>query len=188
MDDSNGVWGTDDALTIATGPGPLYISGAPELVDGELNYTHLPGERIAVTGHVYSGPNDEIPLQGATVEIWQADASGAYHPSTSGEASQVGLWRLGLRGFVLTDDTGSYRFTSIYPGSYPGRTRHIHVRASAEGHSAVVTQILVPWRPGDFTRPSEDRVVRSLPRDYLLNFVDEDGLPTARFDFHLGRS
>ena len=175
----------DGGLTVATGPGPLYISGAPELVDGELNYTNLHGERIEVRGRVYSGPGGGTPVPGAKVEIWQADASGAYHPSASGDASRMTPGRLGLRGFVLTDATGSYRFTTIYPGSYPGRTRHIHVRVSAPGHAAVITQILVPSRPGDFTGPSEDPVVRSLPREYLVAFADQAGVPTAQFDFHL---
>jgi protocatechuate 3,4-dioxygenase beta subunit len=40
-----------------------------------------------------------------------------------------------LRGYQLTDGEGLARFTTIYPGWYPGRAVHIHfkVRAAASG-------------------------------------------------------
>jgi protocatechuate 3,4-dioxygenase beta subunit len=33
-----------------------------------------------------------------------------------------------LRGYQVTDDGGTARFTTIYPGWYPGRTVHIHFK------------------------------------------------------------
>jgi protocatechuate 3,4-dioxygenase beta subunit len=182
MDDSQA---TTAALTAPTGPGPYYIRDAPQLVDGLLNYTGLPGETIAVVGHVYAGPETSAPLSGAKVEIWQADASGNYHPSAGGEAGRFHAGELGLRGYVLSGEDGSYRFTTIYPGFYLGRTRHIHVRASAEGVGSVVTQIVVPPKPGDLATPEDDPIVRSLPKANRVTFVEQDGLPTATFDFHL---
>jgi protocatechuate 3,4-dioxygenase beta subunit len=180
-------------LTAPTGEGPYYISNTPRLVDGELNYTRLPGEPIAVEGHVYVGPDDSRPVPGARVEIWQADSTGAYHPPASGDVDRMSGRELALRGHVLTDGHGGYRFTTIYPGSYPGRTRHIHVRASAEGCVPVVTQIIVPPRPGDFTTPQDDQVARALPDAYRVQFAEpaeheheeRGAIPTTAFDFHL---
>ena len=49
-----------------------------------------------------------------------------------------------LRGFQTTDSDGRVRFTTIYPGAYPGRAVHIHfkVRAQAAGRDAEFTSQL----------------------------------------------
>jgi len=173
------------APTAATTPGPYYLSGTPELANGELNYTGLPGEPIKITGHVLAATKTMDPIEGAKIEIWHSDSQGLYHPEGSGDAGRYRPDELGLRGYVLTDRAGAYQFTTIYPGAYRGRTRHIHVRASAEGYSSVVTQIIVPAKPGDPTSPENDFVARRLPPANHVTFVDEDGIPTARFDFFL---
>jgi protocatechuate 3,4-dioxygenase beta subunit len=183
----NGAPSDSPGLTVPAGPGPFYVSGAPELDDGELNYTRLPGERIAVVGHVYAGPDTSTPIPGAKVEIWHADSGGNYHPNASGDAGRFAAGTVGLRGYVAAGAEGAYRFTTIYPGSYPGRTRHLHVRATAEGFVGVVTQILVPARPGDYSTIRDDPIARALPESHQVVFGVEEGIATAHFDFHLGR-
>lgn len=62
------------------------------------------------------------PLQGVMVDIWQTDAFGRY----SDVGQYVGHnW---LRGFQITDQNGIATFTTIYPGWYPGRTVHTHIK------------------------------------------------------------
>ncbi|MGH7792006.1 MAG: intradiol ring-cleavage dioxygenase [Thermodesulfobacteriota bacterium] len=64
------------------------------------------------------------PLLGANVDIWHCDALGAYSDfSFEGTAGKKFL-----RGYQVTDANGSVRFTTIYPGWYPGRTVHIHFK------------------------------------------------------------
>jgi len=120
------------------------------------------------------------------VEIWHADTAGGYHPNSNGDASQYTAGQLALRGYVLADENGHYEFTSIYPGYYQGRTRHIHVRASATGFGGVTTQIIVPSKPGDGTTPADDMIAQSLPASYKVVFTDNNGVPETTFDFHLG--
>jgi protocatechuate 3,4-dioxygenase beta subunit len=62
-------------------------------------------------------------LQGAQVDIWQADAGGVY----SDEASEDTSGQTYLRGYQLTDSSGVVTFKTIFPGWYSGRTIHIHV-------------------------------------------------------------
>ena len=74
------------------------------------------------------------PLTGAVVDVWHCDALGAYSDVGGATAGQKFL-----RGFQATDATGRARFTTIYPGAYPGRAVHIHftvrtAAASARGH------------------------------------------------------
>jgi protocatechuate 3,4-dioxygenase beta subunit len=64
-----------------------------------------------------------IPLAGARVDVWHCDAAGAYSDSDRGTAG-----RKFLRGHQMTDAKGNARFTTIYPGWYPGRSVHIHFK------------------------------------------------------------
>ena len=85
------VSGDSGALTAGVTEGPYYVSGTAELVDGELNYTNLPGDPIKVSGYVYGGVGTSTPLAGAIVDIWHADSSGSYHPNSNGQATDTAL-------------------------------------------------------------------------------------------------
>ncbi|MGH7631923.1 MAG: intradiol ring-cleavage dioxygenase [Gemmatimonadales bacterium] len=72
------------------------------------------------------GESGCAPLVGARVEVWQCDADGVYS-----DVKDPGFDTTGqkfLRGHQLTDAEGGARFTTIYPGWYPGRTVHIHFK------------------------------------------------------------
>jgi protocatechuate 3,4-dioxygenase beta subunit len=167
-------------ITAFTTEGPYYIPGTAALVGGNLNYTNLPGEPIKINGHVYSGEGTNNPLANAKVEIWQPDSDGKYHPQGNGPANRYTAEQLALRGYVLTDSKGYYEFTSIYPGEYEGRARHIHVKTSADGYTGVTTQLIAP-KDGDKVTAAEDSIARTLPRCHTLVF--QKG--AATFDFHL---
>ena len=176
-------------LTVGAGRGPYYVTNAAQLPDGNVNATGLPGDPIKVSGHVYGGEDTSTPLPGARIEIWHADASGSYHPNAGGDASDFRADELALRGYVLASGSGYYEFTSIYPGKYPGRCRHIHVRASEigfRGGVSITTQLIVPAKEGDDQTPETDSVARALPPANHLSFIDIDGVQEATFDFHLG--
>jgi len=75
------------------------------------------------------------PLVGAQVDVWHCDAGGAYSEvqalGTSGENF--------LRGYQTTDASGVARFVTIYPGWYPGRAVHVHVKVRLFDASGNVT-------------------------------------------------
>lgn len=72
------------------------------------------------------------PLAGAIVDVWHCDALGEY----SGFSDIGGLYdtrgKAFLRGYQLTDEAGVARFTTIFPGWYPGRTVHIHFKVRTD--------------------------------------------------------
>ena len=70
------------------------------------------------------------PIPGATVEIWHADATGAYSGFEAGGSSASSTF---LRGGQPTDRSGRASFRTIYPGWYQGRAPHIHVKVHVEG-------------------------------------------------------
>ncbi len=65
-------------------------------------------------------------LPGAMVDIWHCDAVGVYSDVSDSRSNPVG--QKFLRGYQVSDDGGLVRFTTIYPGWYPGRTVHIHFK------------------------------------------------------------
>jgi protocatechuate 3,4-dioxygenase beta subunit len=67
------------------------------------------------------------PVKGAGVDVWHCDASGAY----SGVQGSRGTF---LRGIQRTDAKGLATFRTIYPGWYPGRTVHVHVKVALGGN------------------------------------------------------
>lgn len=66
------------------------------------------------------------PLAGVLVDIWQCDGHGVYSDVKDPSFDTTG--RKFLRGYQTTDIKGNVRFTTIYPGWYPGRTVHIHFK------------------------------------------------------------
>ena len=73
------------------------------------------------------------PLAGALVDVWHCDALGVYS-----DVRDPGFDTRGqkfLRGYQVTDENGTARFTTIYPGWYQGRTVHIHFKIRTDPDS-----------------------------------------------------
>jgi protocatechuate 3,4-dioxygenase beta subunit len=117
--------------------GPAYVDGAPLREAGELNVLDWPGTVLTISGQV-SGLDCEV-IPGAKLDLWQADAAGCYNGSRIGCDALDPDWP--LRGLVNADSEGKYSFSTIYPGVYPGRTRHIHLTVRAVGYKTLTTQI-----------------------------------------------
>jgi len=73
------------------------------------------------------------PMPGAHVELWQCDAAGVYSGVREGGDAAGQKF---LRGYQVTDNAGTARFTTIYPGWYPGRTVHLHFMIRSARSSA----------------------------------------------------
>lgn len=86
------------------------------------------------------------PLSDAHVDIWHCDARGIYS-----DVQDPGFDTRGqkfLRGYQVTDARGEARFITIYPGWYPIRTVHIHIKIRtapvARGHYEFTSQLYFP--------------------------------------------
>lgn len=66
------------------------------------------------------------PIAGAVVDVWHCDAEGVYSGVRDRRSNTTG--KKFLRGYQVTDERGLVRFTTIYPGWYPGRAVHIHFK------------------------------------------------------------
>ncbi len=101
------------------------------------------GEWLDLGGSVVDAQGRAI--DGAEVEIWQCDVHGSYrHPRGAGE--QVDAAFQGF-GSTRSDARGLYRFRTIRPVPYPGRTPHIHVRVRHRSFGEVTSQLFVAGEP-----------------------------------------
>ena len=96
------------------------------------------GELISIEGSVIS--HSERPLGGAIVEVWQACETGRYnHPQDKNERPMDPNFQ--YWGRVETGEDAKFRFKTVLPGKYPGRTPHIHFRIVAKDRPELVTQL-----------------------------------------------
>ena len=103
------------------------------------------GEHLDLRGAVLDA--DGRTVDGAEVEIWQCDAYGSYrHPR--GAASRVDAAFQGFGG-TRSDAQGRYRFRTIKPVPYSGRTPHIHVRLRHASFGELTSQLFVAGNPGN---------------------------------------
>ena len=75
------------------------------------------------------------PVAGASVDIWHTDAAGTY--SDAGRETF-------MRGVQVSDERGQVHFESIYPGWYPGRVPHIHIKIFFENQTSITSQLYFP--------------------------------------------
>ena len=85
-----------------------------------------PGERLILTGRVLK-PDGRTPAAGVILYVHHTNAGGIY--PTRGDEQGWGRRHGYLRGWVTTNARGEYRFETIRPAPYPGRSdpAHIHV-------------------------------------------------------------
>ena len=170
-------------LSVEATAGPYYMTGTAALKDGNLNATNLAGAPNAISGHVYSGADGTIPVADAKIEIWHADTTRNYHPNANGDVAKYKAADIALHGFITTDAAGAYSFTTIYPGEYAGRTRHIHFKIST-GAKSLTTQLILAM-PGDKIGFDDDTIAKGLPTCALLKFDKAAKPETMSFDFRL---
>jgi protocatechuate 3,4-dioxygenase alpha subunit len=100
--------------------GPFFHYGLMRPGQDVVAPDGVPGRRIQVGGRVLDGEGE--PMIDAMVEIWQADAEGRYaHPlDPRAPAPRPGA-NLAFTGFgrIATDETGTWRATTIMPGPVP---------------------------------------------------------------------
>src|SRR5437899_1811056 len=154
--------GTTETLTVAQTEGPYFKTNSPErtsLVDDSVQ-----GTLLTITGQVLAA--DGTPVANALVDFWQANASGAH--DNRGYT---------LRGHQYTDANGYYTLTTVVPGLYPGRPRHIHVKVQAPNAPMLTTQLFFPGEAGN----SRDSIYDP---SLLLTVSDNaDGTQSATFNF-----
>ena len=138
--------------------GPFHIEGAPEMEMGANICLDGKGEPMLVHGRILDTNGN--PLQGATIDVWQANDEGFY------DVQQKGIQPdFNLRGKFTTGPDGRYWFKAVKPkfypipddgpvgqlldklGRHPYRPAHFHYIISKEGYDPLTTHIFDPDDP-----------------------------------------
>ena len=128
--------------------GPFYPVTLPTDSDFDLlrngSARYARGQPAWVEGTVLDTAGRPVP--GAVVEIWQCDQAGHYHhPGDGGRADPA------FQGFgrVTVGSDGRYRFRTLRPAPYSGRTPHIHVKVQLDRRELLTTQLYVAGDAGN---------------------------------------
>ena len=152
-----------DEPTFRETEGPFFKPRSPER--SGLRVPGAGGRPLELSGFVLT--RRCRPLRGAVVDLWHADDKGEY--------DNIGFR---YRGHVTTGLDGAFRFRTIVPELYAGRTRHYHVKVHSPGSRLFTTQLYFPNDPANL----RDGLFQ---RELLMRVADAgDGL-TGRFDFVL---
>jgi len=88
------------------------------------------------------------PIENAVVDIWHCDAAGLYSGFESASTGGGGPGgnvptdeETYLRGAQATNEDGIVQFRTIYPGSYRGRTVHIHAKVHLDRRTVLTSQL-----------------------------------------------
>ena len=152
-----------DEATLRQTEGPYFKPSSPERAD--LVEPNAKSRLVAINGQVLTRLCR--PVDRALVDLWHADEHGEY--------DNAGFR---YRGHVFTDDEGRYRFRTIMPALYPGRTRHYHIKVQAPERPVLTTQLYFPDEPAN----RRDGLFR---RDLVIRIAEAPNSLAARFDFVL---
>ena len=131
--------------TPAQTPGPFYPKTLP--LDADNDLVRIAGHAREAAGtitHLFGRivDTDGRAIAKARIEIWQCDSRGHYHHVDDGDVRRLDPDFQGYGKTVSADD-GTYRFRTIRPVPYPGRTPHIHVAVTSATGRRLVTQMYV---------------------------------------------
>jgi protocatechuate 3,4-dioxygenase beta subunit len=152
-----------EEATVRQTEGPYFKPSSPQRAD--LVEPNTKGQLVEINGQVVT--RSCRPVARALLDLWHADERGVY--------DNAGFH---YRGHVFTDGEGRYRFRTIMPALYPGRTRHYHIKVQAPEWPVLTTQLYFPDEPTN----RRDSLFR---RELVMRIAEApDGL-AARFDFVL---
>ncbi len=151
------------AATLRQTEGPYFTPMSPERAD--LIEDGMPGQPLELVGYVLTRSCKPVPE--ALLDLWQADSKGDYDNTG---------YR--LRGHQFADAEGRYRFRTVVPAQYPGRTPHLHIKVQPKGGRVLTTQLYFPDEPAN----RRDPIFR---RELLIRTAKNAGSLAGRFDFVL---
>lgn len=149
--------------------GPFYRADAP--LRSDMITEGLAGTKITLKGTVFQ-QDCTTPMQNAMVEIWHCNAEGEYDNDSAAYHQRARL---------VTDETGTYSFSTILPGKYLNgelyRPSHIHYRVTEESSKELISQIYfkgdphVAKDPWASKKKAELRVLEISPEDIMGNLA-----------------
>ena len=174
---------TNSLATPAQMLGPFYPLRPDAAAGNDLTTVdgkgRAQGRPLRIIGRVTDTTGRALP--GLLVEIWQTNAHGRYHHPHDDSAAPLDP---NFRGYgrATTGIDGAYRFATIMPVAYPGRTPHVHFRLSRGGRELLVTQMYLPDSAAANARDGLFMSLRDAARQRLVGVPESGAADTLRFD------
>ena len=155
------------APTLSELTGPAEVAKRVQLLGGDIA-GHGAQQAIGQLMHLRLQvvDEDDAPVGGSVVEVWQANAAGRYiHPNDDDHAPVDANFYGAAR--LATDADGRLELRTVKPGAYPvptndGWWRPPHIHFSVFGRvwlSRLVTQMYFPGEPLN----AQDRIFNAVP-------------------------
>ena len=158
--------GGAEALTLTprATEGPYYPDHLP--LDQDNDLTLITGGKAPAGGIIteFGGrllDADGKPLAGHQIELWQADTNGCYIHSKGVQRGKERDPAFQGYGKIETNEKGEYRFRTIKPGLYTGRTIHWHIAVNRESKRMLTTQLFIAGVPQN----DKDGILRRMGTD-----------------------
>jgi len=176
------------AATPSASEGPFYPRPSMRFPDEDSDLVKIQGaveaaggEPIQLTGRVLDSRGQPVP--GAKVEIWQCDVNGRYlHTGDRGGPPRDAAFQ-GF-GRAISDAGGHYRFRTIMPVPYPGRTPHIHAKVFHDGR-VLTTQFYLADHPLNARDWLFNRMSEAQQQSVLMTFDRSGAEPETQLDILL---
>ena len=145
------------------------------------------GQRIIVSGRVLD--ENERPVPGTVIEIWQANAAGRYIHQRDNWPAPLDPNFTGV-GRVVSDKMGRYRYITVRPGAYPwgnhyNAWRPSHIHLSLLGPTFATRLVTQMYFPDDPLVPL-DPIANSVSMPYRDRMVSRFDIDTTEPNFALG--
>lgn len=163
--------------------GPTFNKNIIGKLDNDLtlNFSHNNGTPLGHKIIVHGTIRDQFlkPIDGALIEIWQANAGGKYLHNSDQNIAAIDRNFAGC-GRYITEGNGAYQFITIQPGPYPYPNRGIewrpmHIHFSIFGQSfgqRLITQMYFEGDPLIKFCPMVNSIPDAKAKKSLIGLLD----------------
>ena len=163
--------------------GPVFNKNIIGKLDNDLtlNFSHNNGTPLGHKIIVHGTIRDQFlkPIDGALIEIWQANAGGKYLHNSDQNIAAIDRNFAGC-GRYITEGNGAYQFITIQPGPYPYPNRGIewrpmHIHFSIFGQSfgqRLITQMYFEGDPLIKFCPMVNSIPDAKAKKSLIGLLD----------------
>ena len=163
--------------------GPTFNKNIIGKLDNDLtlNFSHNNGTPLGHKIIVHGTIRDQFlkPIDGALIEIWQANAGGKYLHNSDQNIAAIDPNFAGC-GRYITEGNGAYQFITIQPGPYPYSNRGVewrpmHIHFSIFGQSfgqRLITQMYFEGDPLIKFCPMVNSIPDAKAKKSLIGLLD----------------
>ncbi|HSQ98153.1 MAG TPA: hypothetical protein VLL98_05580 [Rickettsiales bacterium] len=129
---------TPEGLVINTLSKPDNFNTSNDLTRYVGSFDVATGELLYLKGVITDAFG--VPIEGATVKIWQTNSAGKYQTLLEEDSVYVDENFL-MSGTAKSDNLGRYGFKTIFPGVIKGRAPHINIIISHPKFATIETEV-----------------------------------------------